>query len=54
MWEKIHLPMVTLQMKTEVTVSLQVTVRQLYLFPETAVLVFQMSALSILETVWFN
>lgn len=54
LWKKIHLPLVTLQMKTEITVSLQVTVGQLYLFPETAVLVFQMSALSILETVWFN
>lgn len=41
-------------METEVTISLQVTVGQLYLFAETAVLVFQMSVLSILEAVWSN
>lgn len=43
-----------LQMKTEIAISVRVTVGQLYLFLETAVLVFQMSVLSILETVGFN
>lgn len=41
-------------MKTEITTSVQVTVGQLCLFPETVVLVFQMSMLSILGTVWSN